>query len=65
MSSIRPEDFDPETWDDQDGEPTFERLRKQTGKPQTAKGDRRQQAKEWGRAISKVHKERAKINKKP
>lgn len=38
-------------------EPNFQRLRKQTGK--TVKGgDRRQQQKEWGKAVNKYHKER-------
>ena len=48
-------DFD--QWDEQD-EPDFQPLRKQTGKPQTTKDSRRQQAKEWGRAHNKFHKQR-------
>jgi hypothetical protein len=55
---------DPEAWDDNQ-EPTFERLRKQSGKTQTVKSDRRQQDKEWGRATSKFHKQRARQTKKP
>jgi len=47
---------------DQD-EPTFQPLKKQTGKAQTIKGDRRQQSKEWGRSMHKYHKQRAKSSK--
>jgi hypothetical protein len=36
----------------------FQPLRKQSGKPQTTKETRRQQAKEWGRAVNKFHKQR-------
>ena len=36
----------------------FQPLRKQSGKPQTTKESRRQQAKEWGRAVNKYHKQR-------
>ena len=36
----------------------FQPLRKQSGKPQTTKESRRQQAKEWGRAVHKYHKQR-------
>ena len=36
----------------------FQPLRKQSGKPQTAKDSRRQQSKEWGRAVNKYHKQR-------
>jgi hypothetical protein len=39
-------------------EPTFERVRKQTGKSTTLKEDRRQAAKEFGKRINKFHKER-------
>ena len=39
-------------------EPGFQPLRKQSVKPQTAKESRRQQAKEWGRAVNKYHKQR-------
>ncbi|HET9223589.1 MAG TPA: hypothetical protein VFO07_13845 [Roseiflexaceae bacterium] len=39
-------------------EPTFERVRKQTGKPSTLKEDRRQASKEFGKRINKFHKER-------
>ena len=39
-------------------EPGFQPLRKQSGKPQTTKDSRRQQAKEWGRAVNKYHKQR-------
>jgi hypothetical protein len=51
------QNYDAEEWNEQD-EPTFERLRKQTGKPQTLKNDRRQQGKEWGKAVNKYHKQR-------
>ena len=36
----------------------FQPLRKQSGKPQTIKESRRQQGKEWGRAVNKFHKQR-------
>ena len=49
--------YDAEDWDDTD-EPTFQRLRKQTGKPVTIKESRKQDSKEFGRAINKFHKER-------
>jgi hypothetical protein len=39
-------------------EPTFQRVRKQTGKPVTLKEDRRQAAKEFGKRINKFHKQR-------
>ena len=38
-------------------EPTFQRLRKQTGKAVKG-GDRRQASKEFGKRINKFHKER-------
>lgn len=64
MTTIRPHTDDPDAWDD-DEAPTFERVRKQTGKAATVKGDRRQQEKEWGRAINKFHKQRARDTRKP
>jgi hypothetical protein len=45
---------------EQDG-PTFQRVRKQTGKPTTLKEDRRQASKEFGKRINKFHKERRRI----
>lgn len=48
-----------DAWGEND-EPTFERLRRQPGKAPTIKGDRRQQSKEFGRAMFKYHKERRK-----
>jgi hypothetical protein len=42
--------------DDQD-EPTFQRLRKQTGKV-VKNGERQQASKEFGKRIYKLHKER-------
>jgi hypothetical protein len=42
---------------DEQDEPTFERVRKQTGK-NVKGGDRRQKDKEWGRTIKKFHKQR-------
>jgi hypothetical protein len=39
-------------------EPTFQRVRKQTGKTTTLKGDRRQASKEFGKRINKFHKQR-------
>jgi len=58
MNSIkfdRHDDFDDAY--DQDA-PTFQRLKKQTGKPTTLKDDRRQASKEFGKRINKFHKER-------
>jgi hypothetical protein len=48
---------DSEQWSDQE-EPSFQRVRKQSGKSQTLKDSRRQQAKEWGKAINKFQKQR-------
>ncbi|MEN9936366.1 MAG: hypothetical protein RLZZ387_2945 [Chloroflexota bacterium] len=62
MTSIKPHEYDPDAWDDEDEGQSFERLRKQTSKPATVKADRRQQEKEWGRAINKFHKERSRQN---
>lgn len=62
MSTIRPHEYDPDSWDDEQEAVSFERLRKQSGKPLTVKGDRRQQEKEWGRAINKFHKQRTREN---
>ncbi len=58
--------YEAEDWDDMD-EPTFQRLRKQTGKPVTAKESRKQESKEFGRAINKFFKERRRYegNDKP
>ena len=39
-------------------EPQFERLRKQTGKPTTVKDARKQESKEFGRAVNKYFKQR-------
>ena len=49
--------FNDEDWDEQD-EPSFQRLRKQSGKPLTLKDTRKQDSKQFGRAINKLHKER-------
>ena len=48
---------DSEQADDQE-DIGFQPLRKQSGKPQTTKDSRRQQAKEWGRAVNKYHTQR-------
>ena len=55
--SDKPRNHDFEDWDDQD-EPSFQRLRKQSGKPRSVKETRKQESKEFGRAINKFHKER-------
>ena len=52
--------LDDEDWDEQD-EPSFQRLRKQSGKPMTLKDTRKQASKEFGRAINKYHKERRRV----
>jgi hypothetical protein len=49
------EDYDDSSNQD---EPTFQRVRKQTGKPSSLKEDRRQASKEFGKRINKFHKER-------
>lgn len=41
-----------------DDEPQFQRLRKQTGKPTTLKDSRKQESKEFGRAVNKYFKQR-------
>ena len=48
---------------DEQHEPAFQPIKKQTGKPPTLKGDRRQQAKEWGRSMHKFHKQRQRTGK--
>ena len=63
MSTIKPYEYDPETWDDQEEPETYQPLRKQTGKAATLKDARRQQSKEWGREHHKYHKQRAKSGK--
>ena len=55
--SDKSRNHDFEDWDDQD-EPSFQRLRKQSGKPVSVKETRKQEAKEFGRAINKFFKER-------
>ena len=55
--SNKPRNDDFEDWDEQD-EPSFQRLRKQSGKPLSIKETRKQDAKQFGRAINKFHKER-------
>jgi hypothetical protein len=54
------DDLDPieEQYVDEEGEPGFERIRRTTSKAPSPKLDRRQQDKEWGKAINKHHKER-------
>jgi len=63
MSSIKPHQYDPDTWDDQEEPETYQPLRKQTGKANTLKDARRQQSKEWGRSMHKYFKQRAKTGK--
>ncbi len=53
-------DRDDDNWDEAD-EPQFQRVRKQTGKQQTVKDARKQEAKAFGREISKHHKQRRRI----
>jgi hypothetical protein len=55
--SYKPQNHDFEDRDEQD-EPSFQRLRKQSGKPLSVKEARKQDAKDFGRAINKFHKER-------
>ena len=64
MNTIKPHEYDPETWDDQETPETFQSLRKQTGKPATIKSERQKQAKEWGRSMHKYFKQQ-KRNGKP
>jgi hypothetical protein len=63
MSSIKPHQYDPDTWDDQEEPEAYQPLRKQTGKATTLKDARRQQGKEWGRSVHKYFKQRAKTGK--
>ena len=63
MRNYRYDDSDDLDGGDEQDEPTFQRLKKQTGKTQTPKGDRRQHEKEWGRAISKFLKQHKKNGK--
>ena len=63
MGTIKPHQYDPEAWDDQDAEPAFQPLQKQTGKTQTVKDARKQQGKEWGRSMHKANKQRHKTGK--
>ena len=63
MSTIKPHEYDADSWDDQDEQASFQRLHKQTGKPQTMKDARKQQSKEWGKAMNKFHKQREKFGK--
>lgn len=53
MGALKPHDYDPELWDDQEHNANFERLRNQERKAPTVKGDRRQRDKEWGKAHAK------------
>lgn len=50
-------------YDDDPEAPNFQRLKKQTGKPQTVKSERQRLSKEWGRAVNKYHKTRQKNGK--
>jgi hypothetical protein len=50
-------DDDHDDMSEQD-EPTFQRVRKQSGKTTTLKNVRRQASKEFGKRINKFHKER-------
>ncbi|KAB8142337.1 hypothetical protein F8S13_15235 [Chloroflexia bacterium SDU3-3] len=63
MASIKPHQYDPESWDDGDAEPTFQQITKQSDKAQTTKDLRRQQGKEWGRSMHKFQKQRQKNGK--
>jgi hypothetical protein len=63
--STKPNEDEDERWSEQADEPQFQRVRKQTGKPQTAKGNRRQEEKEWGKAINKANKQRTRSGGKP
>ncbi len=62
---MRKQNFDDieERYGDDEDEPTFQRIKKQTDKAQTLKGDRRQQQKEWGKTIAKFQKQRSKRGK--
>ena len=62
MKHIKPYQYDPETWDDEEEPTTFQPLQKQSGKT-SPKGDRRQQQKEWGRTMHKFHKQRERTGK--
>ena len=51
------DNHDYEDWEDQD-EPNFQRVRKQSGKTLSVKENRKQESKEFGRAVNKYFKER-------
>ena len=51
------DNHDYENWEDQD-EPKFQRVRKQSGNTLSVKENRKQESKEFGRAVNKYFKER-------
>jgi|GEM_PF-2453914 len=63
LDPIDQDDQDEQRYDvDEEVEPGFERIRRNTGKTLNPKQDRRQQDKEWGKAINKHHKDRKRFN---
>ncbi|MFN8478253.1 MAG: hypothetical protein U0074_10605 [Kouleothrix sp.] len=56
----KPHVADDDSWDDEE-QPQFERVRKQTGKQLTVKDARKQESKEFGRAVKKYFKQRRRI----
>jgi hypothetical protein len=63
MNRIKPHEYDPEHWDDEESPEMFQPLTKKGGKTLTAKDERRQRDKEWGRALDKFHKQRTRSGK--
>jgi hypothetical protein len=55
------QDFEDDVSDHSGAEAGFERIRRTTEKTPSIKGDRRQQGKEWGKAVNKYHKQRKRI----
>jgi hypothetical protein len=61
MGTIKPHEFDPERWDEE--ETGDLPIRKQSDRQSGPKDARRQQQKEWGKAMHKFHKQRPKREK--
>lgn len=65
MPRIKPHEYDPESWDDQDDYTTFEPVPRASGKQPGVKEQRRRHEREWGRSIHKFQKDRQRQNGKP
>ncbi len=67
MPRIQAHEYDPDSWDDLDEYATFEPVHRSTSRTpaKNAKVVRRQQEREWGRAINKFQKNRLRRDGKP